>query len=84
MIERGQKFIAENKRAIEGVLNTFGDRSAKYMELVSTIAYLRRHAPKEEFEDNRKLAEHVRSLKPKYSETEVERAISEVKDFFSK
>ena len=84
MIERGRKFIEKNKKTIERVLKTFGDRSAKDLELVSTIAYLRRHAPNEEFEDNCKLAKHVKSLKPKYSETEVEKAISEVKDFLSK
>ncbi len=84
MIERGREFIAKNRATIERVLETFGDRSAKGLELVSTIAYLRRHAPQEEFEDSSKLAEHVRSLKPKYSETEVKKAISQVKNFLSK
>ena len=36
MIERGQKFIAKNKATIQEVLETFGDRSAKDLELVST------------------------------------------------
>lgn len=84
MIERGRKFIEKNRVSIKRVLETFGDRSAKGLELVSTIAYLRRHAPQEEFEDNDRLAEHVRSLKPKYSEMEVRKAIAEVKDFLSK
>ena len=83
MIRRGGEFIEKNKAAIEGVLETFGSRTAKGLELFSTIAYLRRHARQEEFEDDYKLAEHVRSLKPKYSETEIEKAISEVKVFLS-
>lgn len=83
MIQRGKEFIEKNRAAIEGVLETFGSRTAKGLELFSTIAYLHRHARQEEFEDDHKLAEHVRSLKPKYSETEIEKAISEVKVFLS-
>ena len=84
MIERGREFFEQNQAVIDKVLATFGNRSAKGLELVSTIAYLRRHAPQEEFEDNGKLAKHIMALKPKYSEMEVENAISEVKDFLSK
>lgn len=83
MIEKGKKFIEQNRAAIDKVLAAFGSRTAKGLELVSTIAYLRRHAPQEEFEDSEKLARHARALKPKYSKTEVERAIAEVKDFLS-
>ncbi|MCY4394057.1 MAG: hypothetical protein OXC10_02870 [Rhodospirillaceae bacterium] len=84
MIQRGGEFIEKNRAAIEGVLEKFGSRTAKDLELFSTIAYLRRHAPPEEFENISELAEHVRSLKPKYSETEIGTAITEVKDFLSK
>ena len=84
MIERGQKFLEKNQIAIDKVLTAFGSRSAKGLELVSTIAYLRRHAPKEEFEDNGKLVRHVKALKPKYSEMEVESAIDEVRGFLSR
>lgn len=84
MIERGQKFFGQKQEAIDRVLATFGNRSAKGLELVSTIAYLRRHSSQEEFEDNEKLVKHVMALKPKYSEMEVENAIAEVKDFLSK
>ena len=84
MIEKGQEFFEKNDAAIDKVLTAFGNRLAKGLELVSTIAYLRRHAPQEEFEDEAKLANHVRALKPKYSELEVKKAIVEVKDFLSK
>lgn len=84
MIERGRDFLEQYQAAINKVLAAFGSRSAKGLELVSTIAYLRRHAPYEDFEDNRKLVKHVMALKPKYSATEVEHAIAEVRDFLSK
>lgn len=84
IIEKGQAFVGANRTAIDKVLTTFGDRLAKDLELFSTIAYLRRHASKVEFDDNKKLAKHVKDLKPKYSDKEIERAIAEVKDFLSK
>ena len=82
MIKLGQGFIEKNQPAINKVLEAFGNRTAKGLELVSTIAYLHRHSPKE-FEDTEKLAKHVMELKPKYTETEVTTAIGKVKDFLS-
>lgn len=83
MIEKGRAFVDGNRTTIDRVLAAFGGRSAKSLELVSTVAYLRRHKPQDEFEDNEKLAKHVKDLKPKYSEEEVRKAIAEVKEFLS-
>ncbi len=83
MQERGREFVEKNKAAIERVLESFGERSAKDLELVSTIAYLHRHAPREEFDDNGELAKHVMDLKPRYEKTDVEKAVYEVKAFLS-
>lgn len=83
MIEKGREFFEQYQVAIKNVLAAFGDRSAKRLELISTIAYLRRHAPHEEFEDSEELAKHVMALKPKYSGRQVSHAITEVKDFLS-
>ena len=83
MIEKGQAFVERNRAAIDKVLTTFGDRLAKDLELFSTIAYLRRHASKDEFDDNGKLTKHVKNLKPKYPDREIESAITKVKDFLS-
>ena len=84
MIRRGREYFEQNKAAIDKVLAAFGNRTAKGLELVSTIAYLRRHVPQEDFEDNEKLVKHVMALKPKYSEVEVKNAIVEVKNFLSR
>lgn len=83
MIAKGQGFIDKNRAAIDRVLRTFGDRLAKDLELVSTIAYLRRHAPSGEFDSDAKLCAHVKALKPKYSENEIAMAIGEVKSFLA-
>lgn len=78
--ERGNDFIKQHSAAIERVIEQFGGRLAKDLELVSTIVYLKRHAP-ELFSDNSKLIERVRALKPKYSEFQVGEALKEVESF---
>ncbi len=83
LIRGGQAFLDQYRAGIDKVLSAFGGRKAKDLELISTIAYLWRHAPKEEFADDRKLMVHVRALKPKFSEGEISRAIQEVRSFLS-
>jgi hypothetical protein len=83
LIQKGRRFIERNQAAIERVLEAFGGRLAKDLELVSTIAYLRRHAPAEKFENNKKLAAHVKALKPKYTDKEIAKAIEEVRGFLT-
>jgi len=83
LIQKGRTFIERNRAAIERVLETFGGRLAKDLELVSTIAYLRRHASAGKFENNKKLAAHVKALKPKYTDKEIAKAIEEVRGFLT-
>ena len=83
MIEKGKEYISKNQTDIDRVLGAFGDRMAKDLELISTIAYLRQHAQPENFQDEEKLVKHVRDLKPKYSNMQVRQAITEVKEFLS-
>ena len=83
MVNMGEEFITKHQSAIERVLDAFGNRTAKGLELVSTIAYLYRHSPAENFKDDEKLAMHVMHLKPKYGAVEVGKAIDEVKSFLS-
>ncbi len=83
IIERGRVFLEANKVAIDRVLNTFKGRYAKELELISTIAYLRRHAPKDEFENDEKLKARVQALKPKYGAQEIEKSIAEARGLLS-
>ena len=83
MIEKGKDYICENQAGIDRVLETFGGRMAKDLELVSTIAYLHQHTQPDNFQDEAKLVKHVRDLKPKYSNMQVKQAIAEVRGFLS-
>jgi uncharacterized protein len=83
-VEKGRRFLDQNRDAIDHVVGQFGGRLAKDLELVSTIAYLRRHAPKSEFDDEAKLTDRVKALKPKYPPAEIAVAIEEVKKFLSR
>ncbi len=83
IIGRGEDFLKANEAAINRVLDTFKGRYAKDLELTSTIAYLRRNAPKDEFESDEKLRAHVQALKPKYSSQEIDKAIAEAREFLA-
>ena len=83
-IKNGQKFLQSNQAEIDRIIEAFGGRLAKDLELVSTIAYLHRHAPKSEFADDDKLLARVKDLKPKYSTQEIAKAIKEVRGFLAK
>ena len=83
MVEEGNEFISTHQSAIERVLDAFDDRSAQDLGLVSMIAYLRSHSPKEEFEDNEKIAKRVMLLRPKCEEAVVDKTIGEVKNFLT-
>lgn len=83
MIQNGQKFIETNREGIGRILDTFGGRLAKELELNSTIVYLRRHMSEQEFDDNEALQGRVKALKPKCSRGYIERAIREVRDFLA-
>lgn len=84
LIEKGRRFIERNQAEIDRVLVAFGGRLAKGLEFVSTIVYLRRHASTGKFENDEKLAAHVKALKPKYHDIEIATAIGEVKGFLAK
>ena len=83
VIESGHEFVKKYHNEIARVLDAFGDRLAKELELTSTIVYLRRHMSEDEFDDNEKLQERVRLLKPKYSIAKIRRAINEVRVFLA-
>ncbi len=84
VIADGNDFLSKHREAIDKVLNVLHGRLAKELELISTIAYLRHHAPDEIFEDDKTLAKGVKDLKPKYSDTEIEKSILEVRAFLAK
>jgi uncharacterized protein YwgA len=62
-----------SKSSIETLMNNFGSMNARELELRSTLLFLSR-----EFQDAR-LLERLRELKPKYSLSEVQAAIAELK-----
>lgn len=82
LLEKGAGFIERNHSSMRRVLDSFGGRMAKDLELVSTIAYLRKHA-RHEYDDDGRLLARVKALKPKYSDEEIIRAVREVRTFLA-
>lgn len=75
-------YLAEQERNLNRILNSFGDKSAKSLELYSTLVFV------ELAEANLKgntdaLVKRINSLKPKYSELEIRSAIDFIEKFKS-
>jgi uncharacterized protein YwgA len=80
VLNQGAEFLKRSREAIDRVVSQFGERLAKDLELVSTIVYLRRHAP-ELLKADDLLIERVKALKPKYSDFQIKNAIQEIRAF---
>lgn len=79
MVEEGQAFLKTNQANLDWLLSTFGHRTAKGLELTATILFLVREDETMNLLDENPLRDRVRELKPKYENTEITRAIHELK-----
>lgn len=80
VLDGGKVFLDRHAAELDRVIEKFGGRLAKDLELVSTIVYLRRHVP-ESFDNEAALVTHVRALKPKYTDDQMRKAFREVRAF---
>jgi uncharacterized protein len=78
IIKEGEAFLNQYKAGISNVLDRFGNKTAKELELLSTIVYLKREDSKI---SDASLVSKVRALKPKYSENEINAAFSGLKGY---
>jgi uncharacterized protein YwgA len=65
-------FLDEHKDDIQWAIDSFGNRSASDLELMSTIVFLN---TAERIRDKEKLAERVESVKPHFSAEQIQRQI---------
>ena len=68
--KNASKFIAKASKAIDKVLDEFGNYSAKDLELYATIVYAEREAREDDVKvPEKKLVEVVQGIKPHFSDT---------------
>lgn len=73
---KAAEFLRENREALDDVINQFGRRQAKDLELISTIVFVAKSGLRQEGE----LVKKVKELKPKFTESEITAALSELNE----
>lgn len=75
VLARAKAFLDRHRKQIEEVAQEFGPKSAVALELDSAIIYISRSP---EFQNSRRkldeIVEHVRAIKPRFSEEEIRNA----------
>lgn len=80
-IESGKRFLENNRNEIDKVTKLSRGKTAKDLELISTIVFLQTRDKSSDFSSQEAMVARVQSLKPKYRPYEIEKAIEKVKSF---
>lgn len=75
LTEKSQAFLAENRAAIDEILEHFGARQAKELELLATLVYVAQSGRY----DDAALVGKVHELKPKFNHGEILAALTELR-----
>lgn len=81
LIQKANGFLNWNRPAIDDILNQFGSKQARDLELIATLVYIARYSPVYQERDQDYLIFQAKELKPKFSEAEIDSAISELQGF---
>lgn len=74
--EKAAGFLQEHRAALDEVIDQFGRRQAKDLELISTIVFVAKSGIRQENE----LITKVEELKPKFTKPEIRAALAELKE----
>ncbi len=80
LISKGNNFIEQNKKLIGDIIRWFGDKQAKYLELIATVVYVSKHKKQLGVKDDTDLIEKTKQFKPKFSEKEIQLSIAYLKE----
>lgn len=76
VFDRGEKYVEEFGDMIKQVVDRFGGKNARDLELVGTLIYLRFE---EGIKNDELLEERIKEIKPHFSEKEIQKGVDEVK-----
>jgi len=74
--EKAAGFLRENRAALNEVIDQFGRRQAKDLELISTIVFVAKSGIRQE----RELIAKVKELKPKFDRAEIKVSLTELNE----
>lgn len=81
LIQKADIFLKWNQPAIDDILNQFGSKQARDLELIATLVYVAYYSPVYQEGDRDHLIFQTKELKPKFNEAEIDSAISELQYF---
>jgi uncharacterized protein YwgA len=80
-IQKGAEFVSEHRQAIQNVVDLMGDKTAKELELLSTIVYIYHIHYKNNWGNmGDGVVENVHEIKPHFSVDTIEKAFNELRD----
>lgn len=75
LTEKSKDFLVQNNSSIEEIVDRFGSKQAKELELLATLVFV----AKSGILDHDKLVKKVKELKPRFSFEEIENALEQLK-----
>jgi uncharacterized protein YwgA len=78
--KNASSFLVDQEKNLTRVLTAFGDKSAKSLELYSTLVFVEQAEPLLKGNSDG-LVNRIKSLKPKYSDSEIRNAIEFIEKF---
>lgn len=78
LIGKAVAFLEANADRIEPIIDRFGGKTAREMELIATLIYVMHYDPEYAPGDRAFVIAKVKELKPKFSEAEVNAALDEL------
>nr|WP_320049416.1 hypothetical protein [uncultured Desulfuromonas sp.] len=75
LTEKASEFLSANKAEIDEIINRFGKRQAKELELSATLVFVQKSGITNEDE----LLSRVKELKPKFTESEIRESLDELR-----
>jgi uncharacterized protein len=79
LLESQQDFIDANSQLIDSVVNFFGGRLAKDLELSSMLTYIIKNRLVSDIDDDKSVVDKFLEIKPHYSRSNVSSGLSEIR-----
>lgn len=78
IVQKGDGFLEQYGEKVKRIVEIFGGRYAKDLELTATIVFIYNKIGRKKLFDKDSLKEKVQDTKPKYGDAEISKALSEL------
>lgn len=79
-VDKARDYIEKNKEEIDGVLERFGGKLAKELELYSMVTFIIKERLVSDVDDDKLVVEKFREIKPHYTVQQVQQGLKEIRE----